>query len=509
VSATHPLIRVRDIRKQYGGVAALRGVDIDIYAGEVHGLVGANGAGKSTLIKILAGLEWPDNGHLVIDDRPVQLREPLAATRFGLGFIHQELNLVPHLTALENIVLGVRKPTRFGMIAWDRVRATVEPLAQRLRIAFPLSRAVKDLTVGEQWMVSICRALTTQVRLLVLDEPTASLSDQESNRLFRVIKSLRNDGVAVLYVSHRLEEIMDLCDRVTVFRDGQRVLTVRRTGLERSQLTEAIVGGALSYPVVAPIVHSRRETPVLIISGLTRLPRVRDVSFQIHQGEVLGIAGLVGAGRTELAQLIFGIDQPSAGTMILDGRPFQPRSPAEAVNAGIGLVPEERRSEGLFLRKSVTFNLGVTTTESSTLSPWLPLLRMWQRAKNAAASVEKLGIKTAGIDRPVERLSGGNQQKVVVGKWLARRLRLLILDEPSRGVDVGARSEIHRLIRDVAAQGTAVLVISSDAEELPELCDRVLVMVEGTVREELTGSAITRELLVHASYRQAAVEESV
>jgi ribose transport system ATP-binding protein len=494
-----PFISVSNIHKSFGGVRALHGVGLDICAGEIHGLVGANGAGKSTLIRILAGLERSDAGVIAIDGQPVAIDNPHIASRHGLSFIHQELALVPRMNVVENIMLGSPKRIRFGMVDWKRVVREVEPIARRVGITFPLATQISNLSTAERWLVSICRALIRQSRLIVMDEPTASLSIHEAGRLYVIVREVSRSGVAVLYVSHRLDEILDLCHRVTVFRDGQRVTQVSRDRLTRSGLIEAIVGG----PAPESVAHTAatRDAEVMLrLEDVRRAPRVRGVSLELHRGEVLGLAGLVGAGRSELVRIVFGADRPDGGVMAIEGRPYAPRTPAAAMEAGVGLVPEERRSEGLLLLKSIAFNFGLANLDKLKTARGLPVINMQRRASLAGEMVTRLQIKAPGVDVPVGRLSGGNQQKVVIGKWLARQPRILILDEPTRGVDIGARTEIHRLIRTLAARGVSVIVISSEAEELPELCDRVLVMVEGRIARSLTGAEITRNAIVQASY---------
>jgi ribose transport system ATP-binding protein len=502
-----PLVGVRDLWKHFGGVQALKGVELEIFPGEVHGLVGANGAGKSTLIKILAGLEQPDRGAIIIGGTPVQLRGAQHAAELGFSFIHQELNLVPHLNVLENIVLGAPKSTRCGLIDWRSVRAQVLPIANKVGITFSLDAPLARLSTAERWLVTICRALVRRTRLMVLDEATASLSIHEAENLFRIVRSLASEGVAILYVSHRLDEILDLCARVTAFRDGRRVLDAVRERFTRQQLVEAIVGGAApaATPALDRVVDTRDV--LLEVERLARGKAVRDVSLQLRRGEVLGLAGLVGSGRSELVRMIFGADRPDYGRMRLAGAPFAPNSPSDAMKAGIGLVPEERRSEGLILKKSVGFNLGLTVLSSLQAAPWLPLIRLQHRGRVARALSSRLRIKTPSVDTAVDRLSGGNQQKVVIGKWLAQRPKILILDEPTRGVDIGARAEIHQIIRELTTEGTSVIIISSEAEELPGLCDRVLVLAEGRIIKELNGGEITRDAVVYASYHSTEMKE--
>ena len=501
-SSDGPFLLIEDIAKSYGGVQALKGVSLSLRPGEVHGLVGANGAGKSTLIRVLAGLAQPDRGRIVVDGRPVTIGSPHRATELGMNFIHQELAFVPGMTVVQNIMLGLPKKTRFGMIDWRAIARDVAPIAAQVGITAPLFATVKGLPPAENWLINICRALIRKARLIVMDEPTASLSAHEAGNLFRIVRQLRQEGIAILYVSHRLDEILDLCDRVTAFRDGARVMHSERAALTRAGLVEAIVGGSLSQASALPIAAVAQDEPVLAVTALARRPMVRGVDFVLRRREVLGFAGLVGAGRSELMRLIYGVDRPHGGSMVLAGSPFAPRTPRDAVKAGIGLVPEERRSEGLVLNRSVAFNMALPSNRRFALSP-LPLLSGSRRDRWARSTAARVLVKTPSVGTPVQRLSGGNQQKVVIGRWIDRDLKILILDEPSRGVDIGARGEIHRLIRSLAAQGLAVIVVSSEAEELPGLCDRVLVMAEGRIVECLEGPAITRDAIVAASYKHA------
>jgi len=494
-----PLLQVRGLAKHFGGVQALKGVDLDILAGEVHGLVGANGAGKSTLIRLLAGLYRPDAGSIVVDGEPVTIVDPAHASGIGLNFIHQELNLVPKFNAIENMTLGLPKASRLGLITWGPVRRQVDEVARRLGADFPLDIPVEHLSVANQWVISIGRALVRRARLIAMDEPTASLSAEEAGRLFQIIRELSSDGIAILYVSHRLDEIMDLCDRVTVFKDGVRVLHADRAAMTKGGLVRAIVGSdvAAASSAGAP---DQGGPVVLETRHLGRGSVVREVSLQLHAGEVLGLAGLVGAGRSELARLIFGADRADTGTILLEGTPWRPAGPHDAFARGIGFIPEERRSQGLILQKDVSFNINLADLQPLRYAAPIPLISLSRAARRAERIAQQLGIKAPRVTTPVIELSGGNQQKVVIGKWLTRHPRVLILDEPSRGVDVGARAEIHRSIKELAAGGVGAIVISSEVEELPGLCDRVLVMVEGRVAGELTGREITKEAILQLSY---------
>lgn len=499
-----PFVSVTGVTKSYGGAQALRGASLSIMPGEVHGLVGANGAGKSTLIRILAGLTQPDSGEIRVGGETVVIGDPHRANDLGMSFIHQELAFVPGMTVLQNIMLGLPKKTRFGLVDWPAMARDIAPIAKRVGVAAPLNATAKELSTAENWLINIARALVRKARLIVMDEPTASLSASECEKLFAIIRDLSKSGVAVLYVSHRLDEILDLCSRVTVFRDGRSVAELEGAGLSRASLVDAIVGGAIeTLPPRRDNV--RRGEVVLSVRGLMRAPRVLETSFDLHRGEVLGIGGLVGAGRSELVRLVYGADRPDAGSMRLEGKPFMPRTPADAVKAGLGLVPEERRTEGLLLTKSIAFNVSLANLNAIVSSAMLPLISFRKRRGMAQDTIRDLAIKAQSADQPAGRLSGGNQQKVVIGRWLQSAPRVLILDEPTRGVDIGARSEIHRLIRDLAANGMAVLVISSEPDELPDLCDRVLIMAEGRIVNELAGASLTRNSIIEASY--AAAEE--
>ncbi len=501
-----PFISAAAVTKSYGGAQALRGVSLSIAPGEVHGLVGANGAGKSTLIKILAGLTAPDSGEITVDGQAAVIGSPHRANELGMSFIHQELAFVPGMTVLENIMLGLPKKTRLGMVDWSAMAREVAPIAKRVGVTAPLHATAKGLSTAENWLINITRALVRKARLIVMDEPTASLSASECQKLFAIIRDLSASGVAVLYVSHRLDEILDLCSRVTVFRDGRSVAELAGEQLTRPALVEAIVGGAVEHLTRTQDEAAKGEI-VLSVRGMQRLPSVKEASFDLHRGEILGLAGLVGAGRSELARLLYGADLPDAGTMVLEGKPYAPRTPSAAVRAGLGLVPEERRTDGLLLTKSVAFNISLTNLNAILSNAMLPFISSRKRTGMADKIIRDLAIKARSPDQPVGRLSGGNQQKVVIGRWLQSSPKVLILDEPTRGVDIGARGEIHRLIRDLAVKGMAVLVISSEPDELPDLCDRVLVMAEGRIVRELSGKHVTRSAIIEASY--AAMAEGV
>ncbi len=493
-------LEVRNLAKQFGGVYALKDVSLKIRRGAVHGLVGANGAGKSTLIRSLAGVIEPDAGEIFIENKLVKIANPHAATDLGLAFIHQEVSLVPSFDVLRNMAMGIDPDTHFGLIDWRSIRRRAEQVHERLGMHFSLNARTDDLSTAEQWLVLIGRALMRDATLIAMDEPTASLSATEASRVHKVVRDLRDENVAVIYVSHRLDEVLDLCDDITVFRDGEAVLKTNRAQITKSSLVQAIVGHNVAR-------LEKNETNdhgrvVLDVRNVSDKKLLRNVSLKVHEGEVLGLAGLVGAGRTELARIIYGDAKATSGEVYLDGEKTSFHSAADGVNAGMGLVPEERRSQGVFLDRSISFNVNISSLGDSVLSRWLPLLKLRAESTRALKSTQQVGVNTEDMKMLIGSLSGGNQQKVVIARWLAQKPKLLILDEPSRGVDVGARSEIHRVIRELAANGAAVIAISSDSEELVDLCDRVIVMNEGKISEELTGSAITLENIVSMSFNR-------
>ena len=493
-----PWLEVRGLRKAFAGARALAGVDFDVWRGQVHGLVGANGAGKSTLIRCLAGLVTPDAGTIRIDGSQVVIASPQAAQRLGLAFIHQELNLVPHFTGLANMLLGRPKRKRLGIVDWRASRRDVQGVVERLGIAFPLEKRVDELSVAQRWLVSIGRALIGNASMIAMDEPTASLSPAEADRLHAVVRELRAQGVAVLYVSHRLAEVLELSDTISVFRDGLLTRRATRGDLSRDRLVAEIIGRELQPEAEADAVERERQhrpaeheqRPRLELRGVHR-GLLRDISFSVAGGEIVGLGGLVGAGRTEVARIVAGVDRPEEGDVLLDGRSRHWKTVAAAVREGVALVPEERRTEGLFLDRSVAFNLNLADLRPLRHVPWLPLLNRRRARRRARELSEQLGIRMASIAQPVGSLSGGNQQKVLIARWLTRDLKVLVLDELSRGGDVVARAEIHALVRRLAAEGTAVVAISSELEELVEFCDRIVVLAEGRVAGEVTGETMT------------------
>ncbi len=486
-----PLLEMIGIEKSFPGVRAIKHGRLDLFAGEVLALLGENGAGKSTLVKVLAGAHRPDAGTIRIDGRPVHIASPLDAQRLGIAVVFQEFNLVPALSARENIFLG-RERTRAGFLSRADERRRVEGLFRRINIRIDPEIPCRDLTVAQQQCVEIARALSQEARILVLDEPSAVLTDREVEKLFAIIGELRSQGIGIIYISHRLAEIFALADRATVMRDGEYIDTQPVKGLSRERVIELMVGRKLEeeFPKEkAPLGPVR-----LAVRNLCRGNKVKDVSFSVRAGEVLALTGLVGAGRTETARLIFGADPPDSGTLELDGQPLRVRSPRAAIRARIGLLPEDRKAQGLVPGQSARENFGLPNLPALTR---LGFVERQRESEAFGGYVETLRIKVSHEDQLAQNLSGGNQQKVVLAKWLERHCDVIIFDEPTRGIDVGTKHEIYLLINRLAAQGKAIIMISSELAEVLGMADRVLVMHEGRIAGEITDvAAATQETVM-------------
>lgn len=503
-----PLLELEGITKVFAGVKALDNVGLRVENGKVHGLIGANGAGKSTLIKILAGVEMPDSGVIYLHGEPVRIQNPHTSTTLGLSFIHQELSLIEHFNIIENITLGFSKETKFGLIDWQQTSKAVQKVTEKINLKVPLTTPVKELSIAGKWLVAIGRALFQNAKLIAMDEPTASLSESEVEMLFAVIRDLTvNQGIAVIYVSHRLDEVLKICDEITVMKDGKKVLEASTNEISKEEIIDVIAGFHVSSSR-GMTKNYETEKVVLELDSLGDGGKVGNVSLKLHQGEIMGLSGLVGAGRTELAHLIFGVNRLKSGCMRYKNLYFTPKNPMDAVKKGIVLVPEDRRTEGLVLNQNVNFNINLPNWWLTRHFQWLPLINLKKAGLISRDIIRKLMIKASSEAAPILSLSGGNQQKVVIGKWLQRNPELVIMDEPTRGVDVGARSEIYNIIKKMSKNGTAFLIISSDVEELPDLCDRVLVMVEGNISGELTGSMITKDAILKLCYSSCSKEVS-
>lgn len=487
MSLTNRLL-MRGIRKEYPGVCALDGVDFEVAFGEVHALLGVNGAGKSTLMSILSGATRMDGGAISINGKRLDITSPHKAMELGISVIYQEFNLVPHLTVAENIFLGREPRRRMGFVDYHKMYTGAVSLLERLGAPFSPRERVADLGVAQQQLVEIAKALFKEARIIAMDEPTATLSMKETERLFSIIRLLKAEGKGIVYISHRLEEIFEIADRVTVLRDGRLVETCSLQGVTRERLVEMMLGKALEGAVPRGEVSPGHE--VLRVEGLTRRGVLEGINFAVKEGEILGIAGLVGAGKTELARALYGLDKINEGKVVIGGRPVRLQSPAEAIRMGVVLVPEDRKRLGLVLGMAVRENISLASLFRFSRFGFVNGRR---ERRTAGEMVESLRVKTPGLEQQVRNLSGGNQQKVVLAKWLLRGARVLIFDEPTRGIDVGAKVEVHGLIRALADKGAAILLISSELQEVIDHSDRILVMHGGKITGELRKEEATPE----------------
>jgi ribose transport system ATP-binding protein len=481
------LARLIQITKSFAGIRALDGVDFALQAGEVHALVGENGAGKSTLMRILGGELPPTTGQVVLDGKPIHLHGPNEARAHGIAIIHQELALAPDLSVAENIFLGELP----GAISWPALRRRGGVLLQRLGFDIDPRAAVRKLSVAQQQVVEIAKALSLNARILVFDEPTSVLGTGDAERLLKIIRGLRDDGVGVVYISHRLEEIFRVSDRITVMKDGRVAGVVAPTEVDTDGLIKLMVGRSLKSMFAERAARRAAGDEVLRVEGLQAGRMVRDVSFSVRAGEVVGLGGLVGSGRTEVVRVIFGADRAHAGKIFLRGKEVRIHGPADAVRLRIGLVPESRKDQGVILPFSIRANS--TMAKLRTVVNRLGFFRRRLERQVVGRLAESLRIKMSSAEAPVSSLSGGNQQKVVLAKWFHVDCDVIILDEPTRGVDVGAKTEIYGLIERMAEAGKAVLVISSEHQELFGLCDRILVMSEGQLKGQLTPESYSEE----------------
>ncbi|MFB7497917.1 sugar ABC transporter ATP-binding protein [Streptomyces sp. NPDC056161] len=494
------MLSVSGVSKVFPGVRALDGVDFTARAGEVHALVGENGAGKSTLIKVLTGVHPPDSGEIRYDGGAVRFTTPLEAQQAGISTIYQEVNLVPLMSVARNLFLGREPRGSFGLIDFRRMRREADEALRALGIRVDVRRPLRELGVGAQQMVALARAVAVDARVVVMDEPTSSLEPREVRTLFEVIRMLRDRGVAVVYVSHRMDELYEICDAVTVLRDGRVVHTGPLAGLDRLRLVSLMLGrevGEVRGEGLTKFTgsHHAEAEPVLRAEGLTVRHQLHDVSLSIRPGEVVGLGGLLGSGRSETARAVAGVLPTDTGRVSVGGAPVRGGSPPAAIRAGISLLPEDRKAEGIVPGLSVRENIALAA---------LPALSRFGLVDDARVDrvvdtfVRRLRIKSAGPHQKVGELSGGNQQKVLLARWLAVHPKVLLLDEPTRGIDVGAKAEVQALIDELAEDGLAVLLISSDTEELVEGSDRVVVLKDGRVVDELTGGAVTEDALLRA-----------
>jgi ribose transport system ATP-binding protein len=499
------LVEMTGITKDFPGVHALSEAKFELRPGEVHALVGENGAGKSTLMKILAGIYDQDAGVIRFKGDEVQIPNPRTARDLGISMIHQELNLMPHLTVAQNIYMGREPRGRLRFLVDDqRLNRQTAELIDRLHLRLDPRGRVGDLKIAQQQMVEIAKALSLNAEVLVMDEPTAALTDTEIDELFRIIRELRASGVGIVHISHRLEELKQISDRVTVMRDGRYIATLDTAEASIPSIINMMVGRTIYEE--APEIPQRSDDVVLEVRGLTRGRMVRNVSFSLHRGEILGVAGLVGAGRTEVVRAIFGADRLESGEIYVHGKRVDVRSPADAVRLGIGYLSEDRKRFGLALGMDVETNIVLAAFRKFLSS----FGRINTRLTRAAATkrVTDLGIKTPSIRQRVRNLSGGTQQKVVVGKWLTADTEILIFDEPTRGIDVGAKNEIYHLLNQLVREGKSIIMISSELPEILRMSHRIIVMCEGRLTGELSGTGATQEAIMTFATQRASVAEA-
>ena len=491
-----PILTVSGAVKYFGGVAALSGARLDLYAREIHGLVGENGAGKSTLLKTLAGVHRLDDGEIQFDGKPFEQGSTRRAQEQGVAVIYQEPSLFPDLTIAENVFVG-RQPLRRGVVDWSAMTARTVELLDRMGVYLDPQRRAAGLSIADQQLVEIAKALSAEAKVIVMDEPTAALSAGEVDRLLAAARRLRDRGAAVVFVSHRLDEVFELCDRVTVMRDGRTVTEALVVDTNPQEVVRWMVGRELTdlYPKVPSTVGE----VVLDVRGLHRAGYFTDISFTVRAGEIVALAGLVGSGRSEVVQAVFGVDRYDQGEVRLHGQPLKCGDARAAVSRGVALVPEDRRQQGLFMPASIARNSAIVVLKKLRL---FGLIRPSRERAIAATWGDRLNLKHADLDDPVERLSGGNQQKVVLAKWLATGPRLLVIDEPTRGIDVGTKAEVHRLLSEQASKGLAVLMVSSELPEVLGMADRVLVMRQGRLVASLDRDEATQERVMLAATGQ-------
>jgi ribose transport system ATP-binding protein len=489
-----PVLTIRNVSKSYGSITALTDVGMTLERGEIHALCGENGAGKSTLMNIIAGIVQPNGGEILIDRQPVKIASPAAAQRLGIGLVHQEIALCPDATVAENIFMAATTLRRKPLMNFRQLNDDARKIMHRLA-PIAVERKVAELSISNQQLVEIAKALSLDCRILIFDEPTAALTESETRTLFDIIRQMKAQGISIIYISHRMAEIFSLCDRVTVFRDGRHVCTDRVANIDADHIMRRMVGREITqlYPE-KPDLKNASQAPLLSVRNLGDGDRFAHVDLDVRKGEILGVGGLIGAGRSEIAQAICGLRPVREGNVSLDGERLTIHHYKDAIKHGIVYLSEDRKGSGVFLDLSIASN--ISALNLSHLTGKLGLLDRKQEAEQARALTRKLGVRMAGIDYPVSSLSGGNQQKIAIAKQLTVDPKVMIMDEPTRGIDVGAKSEIHRLLRDLANSGIGVVVISSELPELIGLCDRVIVVHEGTIAGELSDKGLTEENII-------------
>ena len=486
-------VELRNISKKFGGITALKDVTFKVLPGEIHALAGENGAGKSTLVKILSGAHTKDNGQIFIDGKEALIRNTQDSKKYGIGIIYQEFSIVPELSVAENIFLN-QLGSDFWM-RWKKMKIKAEELINSIGFSINPSLRAGDLSIAHQQIVEIAKALSEQVKVLILDEPSAVLGPRDVQKLFDTLIKLKQDGVAIIYISHHLSEIFQIADRITVLKDGSTAGSFPVNETDKESVIKMMLGRSLD--AMYPIHDTSAGEEVLRIEEVSSGGKVNDVSFTLKAGEILGIGGLVGSGRTETARAVFGADELNKGRIFLDGRELRHRSPGNSVRAGIGMVPEDRKQHGIIQSLTITENISLTNYKS--VSGFFGFIKTKKEKKNTTELIRKLSIKAENENQETVSLSGGNQQKVALAKWLNRDCRVLIIDEPTRGIDIGAKVEIYNLICDLAKKGVALIVISSETQELTGICDRILVMRKGKIRSELTKKEFSEEEILRLS----------
>lgn len=490
------LLELRKVSKAFPGVQALFQVDLDVQAGEVHALIGENGAGKSTLIKLLSGVYTRDSGTVSFDGREASFSTPQESQRVGIRTLYQETNLLPQLTVAENIYLGDEPRLKWlPLIDWREMRRGAADLLGLLKLDIEPDTPVCDLSVAEQQMIELAKALHVQARLLIMDEPTATLSRREVDTLFRLIRLIKTQGIAIIFVSHRLDEVLEIADRATILRDGRRVTTLDVSDATLDQLVRLISGKPGAHLFTRAHADHRLLPEALRVEALTRTPTFENVSFALHAGEIVGLTGPIGSGRTALVRVMFGLEPPDGGVVLVDGQPVSIRTPQDAINLGMGLLPAERHEEALLLEMPAPENISLAALVNGG-----PVINRDDEMALADEYIRRLRIKVPDLETKVKELSGGTQQKIILSRWLAVHSRILIFDEPTRGIDIGGKIEIYRLLNELARKGMAILIVSSEFFELTRLCDRVLIMRSGRLvatleGEEITSQALTRHVV--------------
>lgn len=493
-SSCTPVLELDNIAKFFPGVRALSDVSLALYPGQVTALIGENGAGKSTVVKILTGIYQPDSGTIRVDGNPLKLLQPQDAASAGITAIHQETVLFDELSVAENIFIGHSPRSRFGMINWKEMNHKAVRLLDRIGAPIKPTTLLRDLGIANKHLVAIARALSIDARVVIMDEPTAALSQKEIEELYTLIEQLKADGKAILFISHKFDEIFRIADRYTVFRDGEQVGDGLIDQTDSNSLVELMVGRSVES-VFPPRSNELGET-VMRVQSYSHPTEFNDISFTLRRGEILGFYGLVGAGRSEFAQALFGITQPSSGTLEIDGCMVSPKSPADAIEQGLVYVPEDRGGQGIITALRIVDNIALPSLGNTSKSGFVRLANEFALAREYT---ERLELKAAALDQPVEELSGGNQQKVVIAKWLATKPKIIILDEPTKGIDIGSKSAVHGFMRELASQGLAVVMISSEIPEIMGMSDRIIVMREGRQADQFDQQEVNPELLVKAA----------